>query len=206
MIMKKSTCMSSASRRCWTQQPWQIRSMTVRTETAVRSLAISRVPMGTRPAVLLHQRSCTQLNQKWFREQEHVEQDQYDERDYDYYGPFYDQPHRQCSPEGGQNLGGVKACSHDLRRMCWPLNFKMSGIERYDGSTNPAEWLEVYQLAIEDTRGVSYVMANYLPIYLSSSTRTWLLGLPTGSVRCWHHLCRLFTNNIYATCARSRVD
>jgi hypothetical protein len=26
----------------------------------------------------------------------------------------------------------------------WPLNVKPLGIEKYDGSTNPAEWLEVY--------------------------------------------------------------
>jgi hypothetical protein len=30
----------------------------------------------------------------------------------------------------------------------------------------------VYQLAIEAIRGDSYVMANYLPVCLSSSTRT----------------------------------
>jgi hypothetical protein len=26
----------------------------------------------------------------------------------------------------------------------WFLNFKPLGIEKYDGSTNPAEWLKVY--------------------------------------------------------------
>jgi hypothetical protein len=44
----------------------------------------------------------------------------------------------------GANLGGVKAFSHDLKRVRWPINFKPSGIEKYDGSTNPTEWLEVY--------------------------------------------------------------
>jgi hypothetical protein len=34
----------------------------------------------------------------------------------------------------------------------WLLNLKLSGIEKYDGSTNPAEWLEVYQLAIKAAR------------------------------------------------------
>jgi hypothetical protein len=86
------------------------------------------------------------------------------------------------------------------------LNFKPSGIEKYDGSTNPAEWLEVYQLAIEAVGGDSYAMANYLPVCLSSSARTWLLGLPTGSVHSWNHLCRLFTSNFRATCARPGVD
>jgi hypothetical protein len=33
------------------------------------------------------------------------------------------------------------------------MNFKPSRIEKYDGSTNQAEWLEVYQLAIEAVGG-----------------------------------------------------
>jgi hypothetical protein len=49
-------------------------------------------------------------------------------------------------------------------------------------------------------------MANYLPVYLSSSARTWLLGLPAGSVRSWNHLRWLFTNNFHATCAWLGVD
>jgi hypothetical protein len=111
-------------------------------------------------------------------------------------------------PDGGCNEGGggLKAFSHDLKRVCWPLNFKLSGIEKYDGSTNPAEWLEVYQLAIEAARGYSYMMANYLLVCLSSLVKTWLLGLPTRSVRSWSHLCRLFTSNFWATCARSGVE
>jgi hypothetical protein len=72
---------------------------------------------------------------------------------------------------GGRNEGGIKAFCHDLRRVLWPLNFKPSGINKYDISTNPAKWLEVYQLAIEAVGGDSYVMANYLPICLSSSAR-----------------------------------
>jgi hypothetical protein len=72
--------------------------------------------------------------------------------------------------------------SQDLKRVCWPLDLKPSGIEKYNGSMNLAEWLEVHQLAIKSTGGDSYVMAIYLPIYLSSSTRTWLLGLPVGSI------------------------
>jgi hypothetical protein len=93
-----------------------------------------------------------------------------------------------------------------LKRVCWPLNFKLSGIEKYDGFTNPADWLEVYRLTIEAAGGDSYVMANYLPVCLSSSTRTWLLGLLVGSVCSWSHLCRMFTRNFRATCAHPGVD
>jgi hypothetical protein len=42
-------------------------------------------------------------------------------------------------------------------------------------------------------------MVNYLPICLSSSARTWLKGLPTGSVRSWSDLGRQFVSNFRAT-------
>jgi hypothetical protein len=57
-----------------------------------------------------------------------------------------------------------------------------SGIKKYDGSTNLAEWLKMYQFTIEAAGVDSYVMGNYLPVYLSSSVRTWLLWLPVGMV------------------------
>jgi hypothetical protein len=76
-----------------------------------------------------------------------------------------------------------------LKGVRWPLNFKLSWIEKYDESTNTAEWLEVYQLTIEAAGGDSYIMANYLPINLSLLARTWLLGLPFGPVHSWSHLC-----------------
>jgi hypothetical protein len=40
--------------------------------------------------------------------------------------------------------------------MHWTLNFKTSRIEKYDGSTNPTEWLKVYELPIEAIGGDSY--------------------------------------------------
>jgi hypothetical protein len=81
-------------------------------------------------------------------------------------------------------VGGIKPLSHDLRKVVWPYNFKPSSIDKYDSCTNLTEWLEIYQLAIEAEAagGDSYIMANYLPIYLSASTRTRLMGLPIGSV------------------------
>jgi hypothetical protein len=88
----------------------------------------------------------------------------------------------------------------------WPLNFKPLGIEKYDGSTNPAEWLEVYQLTIKASGRDSYIMTNYLPVCLLSSTRTLLLGLSVGSVHSWTHLHRLFTSNFCTTCAHPGVD
>jgi hypothetical protein len=90
--------------------------------------------------------------------------------------------------------------------VCWPLNFKPLGIEKYDGSTHPGERLKVYQLSIEAPGGDSYVMANNLPVCLSSSARTWPPGLPSGFVCSWTRPCWLFTSNFRATCTHSGVD
>jgi hypothetical protein len=101
----------------------------------------------------IHSRDAHDRIESQHQEQDRLEREQRDERDSDYYGPFYKQPHQQSSPEGGHNPRGVKAISHDLKRVRWPLNFKPSVIEKYDGSTNPTEWLEVYELTIEATGG-----------------------------------------------------
>jgi hypothetical protein len=100
----------------------------------------------------------------------------------------------------------VKAFSRDLKRVRWPLNFKPSRIDKYDGSTNPAEWLEVYRLTIEAAGGDSYIMANDLPVCLLALARTWLQGLPMGSACSWSHFCRQFISNFRATCAWSGVE
>jgi hypothetical protein len=71
-----------------------------------------------------------------------------------------------------QDSGGIKPFSRNLRKVLLTPNFKSSVINKYDGSTNPPEWLEVYQLAIEVAGGDLYIMANYLPSSLSSSART----------------------------------
>jgi hypothetical protein len=39
-----------------------------------------------------------------------------------------------------------------------------------------------------------------------SSARMWLLGLSSGSVHSWSHLCQMFTSNFCTTCTRPRVD
>jgi hypothetical protein len=46
--------------------------------------------------------------------------------------------------EWREKKGGIKAFHHNLRKVHWPVNFKPIGIDKYDGSTNPTEWLQVY--------------------------------------------------------------
>jgi hypothetical protein len=46
-------------------------------------------------------------------------------------------------------MDGVAAFTSDLRRVDWPAGFKPTGIEKYDGTTNPESWLTstVWQFA-----------------------------------------------------------
>nr|CAD40563.2 OSJNBa0069D17.16 [Oryza sativa Japonica Group]CAE04584.2 OSJNBb0006N15.1 [Oryza sativa Japonica Group] len=60
------------------------------------------------------------------------------------------------------NDEGVTAFTRDLRRVNWPASFKPTGIEKYDGKTNPESWLIVYTLAIR--------------------ARNWLAGLLRGTI------------------------
>lgn len=58
------------------------------------------------------------------------------------------------------------AYAHSLRWVIWPDKFRLRAIDRYDGSTNPKEWLQIYSTAIEAASGNDYVKANYLPTVL----------------------------------------
>jgi hypothetical protein len=132
--------------------------------------------------------ACGQIENCQY-DRDHSECECRNERDYDLHGPYYDQPARCHFLARGQNARGIKPFSHDLRKVVWPPNFKPSTIDKYDVSTSPIKWFEVYQLAIEATRGDSYIMANYLPICLSSLAMTWLMGPSTMSVRSRPDLC-----------------
>jgi hypothetical protein len=38
-------------------------------------------------------------------------------------------------------------------------------------------------------------MANYFPLPLTETTRSWLMNLPDGTLDSWSELCRQFTTN-----------
>lgn len=102
--------------------------------------------------------------------------------------------------EGPSSYGGVRAYSEDLRSVRWPQHFKPTPLDKYDGKTNPTDWLHLYSTSIQATGGDTFVMANYLPVCLSNSARTWLYSLPANSIHTWGELCRTFVRNFEATC------
>jgi hypothetical protein len=122
------------------------------------------------------------------------------------HGPYYDQPARRRLPDHHRLDGGIKPYSCRLRRVTWPPNFKSTAIDKYDGSTNPTEWLNIYQLAIKAAGGDSHVMVNYLSICLSASIRTWLMGLAANSITSWADLCRQLIGNFRATCDHPGIE
>jgi hypothetical protein len=45
-------------------------------------------------------------------------------------------------------------------------------------------------------------MANYFPVALTSTARSWLMNLREGSLTFWHELCHQFTANFESTYSR----
>jgi hypothetical protein len=85
------------------------------------------------------------------------------------------------------------------RKVKWPKIFKVGHIDKYDGSSNPEEFIQVYHTVIEATGGDDRVKANYLPTALSGVARSWLINLPEESIYTWDQLCTMFIRNFEGT-------
>jgi hypothetical protein len=65
-----------------------------------------------------------------------------------------------------------------LRQVRWSDKFKTGNIDKYDGSSNPDEFIQVYQTIIEAAGGDGQVKNNFLPTALIGTARSWLINLP----------------------------
>jgi hypothetical protein len=72
----------------------------------------------------------------------------------------------------------------------------------YDRSRNPEEFIQVYHMVIEATRGDDQVKAKYVPTTLSSVARSWSVNLPEGTVYNWDQLCAMFISKFKGTYER----
>jgi hypothetical protein len=59
----------------------------------------------------------------------------------------------------------------------WPPKFQPHLPEKYDGTVNPAEFLQIYSTSILAVSGNEVVMANYFPIALTGMARSWPMNL-----------------------------
>ena len=77
-------------------------------------------------------------------------------------------------------------------------------IESYDGTTDPALWIEDFLLHIHMARGDDLHAIKYLPLKLKGPTRHWLNCLPENSIGSWEDLADAFRDNFQATYVRPR--
>jgi hypothetical protein len=102
-------------------------------------------------------------------------------------------------------VGCVALVDH-LRAASWPSKFRSHLLEKYDGTSNPSEFLQVYVTAITAAGGNTAVMVTYFHVALSGLARTWLMNLAPGSIYSWEELGSRFTANFAIAYQHHGVD
>jgi hypothetical protein len=77
---------------------------------------------------------------------------------------------------------GCMALVPHLHMVVWPHKFQPHLLEKYDGSVNPANFVQIYTTSILATGGNEIIMVNYFPVALTGTTRSWLMNLPQESL------------------------
>nr|CAE02993.2 OSJNBa0043L09.12 [Oryza sativa Japonica Group] len=79
-------------------------------------------------------------------------------------------------------------------------------LEKYDGSTDPEEFLQVYSTVLYAAGADDNALANYLPTALKGSARSWLMHLPPYSISSWADLWQQFVANFQGTYKRHAIE
>jgi hypothetical protein len=110
--------------------------------------------------------------------------------------------------QAGVPLAGVgcAALADHLRVASWPPKFQPHLPEKYDRTSNPSEFLQVYVTAITAEGGNTGVMATYFHVTLSGPARTWLVNLTPGSIYSWEELCTRFVANFASAYQQHGVE
>jgi hypothetical protein len=64
---------------------------------------------------------------------------------------------------------GCLALTRRMRYMVWPDKFKPDITTRYDGTTNPVEFLQLYVVAVQAARGDQRALGNWFPMVLKDA-------------------------------------
>jgi hypothetical protein len=110
--------------------------------------------------------------------------------------------------QAGVPLAGVgcAALADYLRAATWSSEFWPHLPEKYDGTSNPLEFLQVYVTAITAAGGDTVMMATYFHVALSGPAWTWLMNLAPGSMYSWEELCARFTANFASAYQQHGVE
>jgi hypothetical protein len=101
---------------------------------------------------------------------------------------------------------GCAALADHLRTASWPPMFRPHLPEKYDGTSNSSEFLQVYVTAITAAGGNTAVMATCFHVALSGPTGTWIMNLTPGSVYSWEELCARFVANFASAYQQHGVE
>jgi hypothetical protein len=69
-----------------------------------------------------------------------------------------------------------------LKQVTWADKFKPGSTDKYDGSSNQEEFIQVYHTVIEAVGGDDQISVNYLLTVLSGVARSWLINLSKGTI------------------------
>jgi hypothetical protein len=105
----------------------------------------------------------------------------------------------QHGSAGDDDIGpywtGCRAFTVDLWQVDWPTKFRPDITEKYDGTIDPEEFLQIYTTTIQAVGRGPQVMANNFYVALRDTVRSWLMNLTLGSVGSWGELCQQFITN-----------
>jgi hypothetical protein len=101
---------------------------------------------------------------------------------------------------------GCAALADHLRAASWSSKFRPHLPKKYDGTTNPSEFLQVYVTAITAAGGNTTVMATYFHVALCGPAQTWLMNLTPGSVYSWEELYARFVANFASAYQQHGVE
>jgi hypothetical protein len=77
----------------------------------------------------------------------------------------------------------------------WPTNFRAGTYPKYNGSTDPAQYIMSYQVAVASSGGDDATMAKSFIIALEGPALTWFTWLPPLSIDSWRSLRDKFLLN-----------
>jgi hypothetical protein len=97
--------------------------------------------------------------------------------------------------QGVNYLDELSPLTSQLQASPWPSNFRAGTYPKYNGSTDPAQYIMSYQVAIASSGGDDATMAKSFIIALEGLALTWYTRLPPLSIESWKSLRDKFILN-----------